>query len=176
MEKRTARNWSPITNFHDAAAACVVRTAFDPEQSDKRLTKRTFVEQSDPYAEFNYGMLKPVVRSNFLREHSLVYRENARLSEDFLYLIEFFAAGGTGLLISRPLYNLDRAVRQSVAAMDHDRRRQLALRLSVSAPRQRGGSGSTTPTERSFAGQSARCTRASIQAAASYQRDQSTAC
>ena len=91
--------------FHDAAADCVVRTAFDPEQSDKRLTKRTFVEQSDPYAEFNYGMLKPVVRSNFLREHSLVYRENARLSEDFLYLIEFFAAGGTGLLISRPLYN-----------------------------------------------------------------------
>ena len=27
------------------------------------------------------------------------------MSEDFLYLVEFLAAGGTGYLVSRPLYN-----------------------------------------------------------------------
>jgi glycosyltransferase involved in cell wall biosynthesis len=92
-------------NFFDAAAHSVVRMAFPSEQGDRRLTKQVFADGSDPYAEFNYGMLKPVVRAAFLRETKLTYRENARLSEDFLYLVEFLAAGGTGYLVSRPLYN-----------------------------------------------------------------------
>jgi succinoglycan biosynthesis protein ExoO len=50
-------------------------------------------------------MLKPVVRADFIRRTGLAYRENARLSEDFLYLVEFFAAGGTGILVAKPLYN-----------------------------------------------------------------------
>ena len=91
--------------FFDAAANSIVRTAFPPEQGDIRLTKQVFADGSDPYAEFNFGMLKPVVRAAFLRETKLTYRENARLSEDFLYLVEFLAAGGTGYLVSRPLYN-----------------------------------------------------------------------
>ena len=91
--------------FFDAAANAIVRTAFPPEQGDRRLTRQVFADGSDPYSEFNYGMLKPVVRGAFLRETKLTYRENARLSEDFLYLVEFLAAGGTGYLVSRPLYN-----------------------------------------------------------------------
>jgi glycosyltransferase involved in cell wall biosynthesis len=95
--------------FIDAAANSVVRTAFPSEQGDRRLTKQVFADGSDPYAEFNYGMLKPVVRATFLRETKLTYRENARLSEDFLYLVEFLATGGTGYLVSRPLYNWTQA-------------------------------------------------------------------
>jgi glycosyltransferase involved in cell wall biosynthesis len=91
--------------FFDATANSIVCTAFPPEQGDVRLTKQVFADGSDPYAEFNFGMLKPVVRAAFLRETKLTYRENARLSEDFLYLVEFLAAGGTGYLVSRPLYN-----------------------------------------------------------------------
>jgi glycosyltransferase involved in cell wall biosynthesis len=92
--------------FHDAAAANrVVRTAFPSRQVHTFLTRETFIMGADPYAEFNYGMLKPVIRGSFVREHGLAYRENARLSEDFLYLVEFLAAGGTGLLVSRPLYH-----------------------------------------------------------------------
>ena len=91
--------------FHDAVANRVVRTAFPSRQVHTFLTRQTFIMGSDPYAEFNYGMLKPVIRGSFVREHGLAYRENARLSEDFLYLVEFLAAGGTGLLVSRPLYH-----------------------------------------------------------------------
>jgi glycosyltransferase involved in cell wall biosynthesis len=91
--------------FYDAAANCFVRAAFAVESGDRTLTKTAFIAGSDPYADFNYGLLKPVVRTDFIRRTGLSYRENARLSEDFLYLVEFFAAGGTGVLVAQPLYN-----------------------------------------------------------------------
>jgi succinoglycan biosynthesis protein ExoO len=96
--------------FHDAAADRIVRTAFPVPQSDKPqpdrpLTRQAFVVGSNPYADFDYGMLKPVVRAEFIRRTGLTYRENTRLSEDFLYLVEFFAAGGTGVLAAEPMYH-----------------------------------------------------------------------
>jgi succinoglycan biosynthesis protein ExoO len=91
--------------FYDAAADCFVRTAFPTATGDRTLTKAAFIAGSDPYADFNFGLLKPLVRTDFIRRTGLSYRENARLSEDFLYLVEFFAAGGTGVLVSQPLYN-----------------------------------------------------------------------
>lgn len=93
--------------FHDAAADRVVRTAFpyDQETPVQRLTRQSFVGGCDPYASFDYGMLKPLIRTDFIRRTGLAYRENARLSEDFLYLVAFYAAGGTGILVNQPLYN-----------------------------------------------------------------------
>jgi len=91
--------------FHDAAAGVVVRTAFPIITDEQLLTRLAFIAGSDPYVDFNYGMLKPIVRADFVRRVRLAYRENARLSEDFLYLVEFFAAGGTGVLVPRPLYH-----------------------------------------------------------------------
>jgi hypothetical protein len=49
-------------------------------------------------------MLKPVVRSDFIRATGRAYHENARLSEDFLYMLEFLTAGGRGWLTGRPMY------------------------------------------------------------------------
>jgi succinoglycan biosynthesis protein ExoO len=91
--------------FYDAAASRVVRTAFPTDQADLLLTKKVFIRRCDPYAGFNYGMLKPIVRADFIRRTGLAYREGARLGEDFFYLVEFFALGGVGCLLSRPLYN-----------------------------------------------------------------------
>jgi succinoglycan biosynthesis protein ExoO len=91
--------------FHDARADRIVRTAFPVAQGAQPLTRQVFVAGSDPYADFNYGMLKPIVRTGFLRRSGLSYRENARLSEDFLYLVEFYAAGGNGVLVNQPLYH-----------------------------------------------------------------------
>ena len=91
--------------FHDAGANATVGTAFPLEGGDRELDRVSFAAGSDPYSDFNFGMLKPVIRADFLRGSGLAYRENVRLSEDFLYLVEFFAAGGRGVLLSRPLYN-----------------------------------------------------------------------
>ena len=92
--------------FHDAVADRIVRTAFPSGQTPVQLlTRQNFVAGCDPYASFDYGMLKPLIRTDFIRRTGLAYRENARLSEDFLYLVAFYAAGGTGALVSQPLYN-----------------------------------------------------------------------
>lgn len=91
--------------FHDAGAGAAVGTAFPVESGERELDREIFAAGSDPYADFNYGMLKPVIRADFIRATGLTYRENVRLSEDFLYLVEFFAAGGRGVLAARPLYN-----------------------------------------------------------------------
>jgi succinoglycan biosynthesis protein ExoO len=95
--------------LHDAGAGQTVGTAFPPRRPDAALTRRKFIAGSDPFAAFNYGMLKPVVRTAFIRRTGLRYRENARLSEDFLYLVEFFAAGGRAWLVARPLYHWTQA-------------------------------------------------------------------
>lgn len=90
--------------LYDAGAARVVRTAFSGDTGSRILDKAGFIAGSDPYADFDYGMLKPIVRADFVRAHALAYRENARLSEDFLYLLEFFAAGGRAVVLARPTY------------------------------------------------------------------------
>jgi succinoglycan biosynthesis protein ExoO len=96
-------------NFHDAGAAVLTRSAFSVDAGTRQLTRQNFIAGCDPWSEFNFGMLKPVVRADFIRQTGLRYRENARLSEDFLYLVEFFAAGGSGMLVAKPLYNWTQA-------------------------------------------------------------------
>jgi succinoglycan biosynthesis protein ExoO len=95
--------------FHDAAAGCAVRTAFPADRGDGPLTRAQFIRGTDPFASFDYGMLKPIVRRDFMERHHLAYRENARLAEDFLWLTDFFAAGGSAWLVARPLYNWTQA-------------------------------------------------------------------
>lgn len=95
--------------FLDAGANRSVGTAFSQGRPDAALTRQNFIAGCDPFAAFDYGMLKPVIRAEFLRRSGLRYRENARLSEDFLYLVEFFAAGGKAWLVSQPLYHWTQA-------------------------------------------------------------------
>lgn len=90
--------------LYDAGAGQTVGTGFATTRPDAALSRADFIAGSDPFAAFNYGMLKPIVRTDFIRRSGLRYREHARLSEDFLYLVEFFAAGGRAWLVSRPLY------------------------------------------------------------------------
>jgi succinoglycan biosynthesis protein ExoO len=90
--------------LYDEAADQVVSTAFPVSSGERRLDKVSFVSGCDPYADFDMGMLKPMVRADFIRCAQIAYREDARLAEDFLYLLEFFAAGGEGILTPRPMY------------------------------------------------------------------------
>jgi succinoglycan biosynthesis protein ExoO len=98
--------------LHDAGVGRTVGIAFaatQPGAPGAPLSRQDFIAGCDPFAEFNYGMLKPIVRASFIRRSGLRYRENARLSEDFLWLVEFFAAGGRAWLVSRPLYHWTQA-------------------------------------------------------------------
>jgi succinoglycan biosynthesis protein ExoO len=90
--------------LYDDGADQVVKTAFPAESSDRPLDKAAFIAGSDPYSDFDFGMLKPVVRTEFVRATGLSYHENAKLSEDFLYMLEFLAKGGRGWLAAKPMY------------------------------------------------------------------------
>lgn len=89
---------------YDDGAAQVVRTALPAAGQDRLIDKRAFIAGSNPYADFDYGMLKPVVRTDFLRAHALRYREEARLSEDFLYLLDVLAGGGRVWMTPQAMY------------------------------------------------------------------------
>jgi succinoglycan biosynthesis protein ExoO len=91
-------------HLYDAGAGQIVGTAFPAGGGSRRLDKASFIAGSNPYADFDFGMLKPVLRTCVIRQAGLRYRESARLSEDFLFLAEFLSAGGEGWLVAQPFY------------------------------------------------------------------------
>ena len=90
--------------YIDFGIGRVVRTAFDPTTPPRVLTLPDFVRASNVYGDFDFGILKPVVRRRFAEESGISYYEHTRLAEDFYYLLSFFAAGGRALLLGAPLY------------------------------------------------------------------------
>ncbi len=90
--------------YVDGGADQVVQTAFPPGSPARSVTRYDLAAHSDSFATFDFGILKPVMRRKFLQDNKIRYYEDTRLSEDFYYLMHFFAAGGTGLLVSEPLY------------------------------------------------------------------------
>lgn len=90
--------------YVDGGVDMVVRTAFDQDAPHRLVLKADLLSHSNSYAEFDFGILKPIMRLDFLRQHGLTYYEHTRLAEDFYYLLGFFVAGGRGVLLAAPLY------------------------------------------------------------------------
>ena len=88
----------------DNATGEVVRRAFTAEGAGREVGLTDFISHSDPGASFDFGILKPVVRAEFLRDHHLAYHPSAKLAEDFYFLLDFLAAGGRAYLVHEPLY------------------------------------------------------------------------
>ncbi len=88
----------------DGGFGTVLRPAFDPARPDEVVGKAEFVSAADSYAEFDYGILKPVIARRFVLAHNLTYHEGSRLAEDFTYLMEYFVAGGRLVVCAAPLY------------------------------------------------------------------------
>jgi succinoglycan biosynthesis protein ExoO len=90
--------------FYDTVADVMIGSAWKPARTGWRLNFDNFLAGSDAYDSFNFGMLKPVVRADFIRRMSLLYDARARHGQDFLYLLKFFVAGGTAAITDEPLY------------------------------------------------------------------------
>ena len=88
----------------DDATGRVVRAAFTAEGLGREVGLADFIAHSNPAATFDFGILKPMVRASFIREHALAYYPDAKLAEDFYFMMEFFAAGGRAWLVHEPLY------------------------------------------------------------------------
>ena len=90
--------------FFDRWAEQVVGTAWRPSTAVWRLTLDGFLEAANAYASFDFGMLKPIIRTDFLRGAALNYDEEARDGHDFFHLLEFYLAGGRSAIADTPYY------------------------------------------------------------------------
>lgn len=92
-------------NHWDDSAGVIVRTAFPAGAGSHIVGLADFIAHNDTGAAFSFGILKPIIRADFIRANQLGYRPGLKLGEDFYHLMQFFAAGGRGILIDRPLYD-----------------------------------------------------------------------
>jgi succinoglycan biosynthesis protein ExoO len=90
--------------FFDAQADRLVGTAWRTAESHWPLSFDHFLYGSNAYATFNLGMLKPVIRTDFIRRAALGYEEDARHGQDFFHMLQFYLAGGRAIVSDQPLY------------------------------------------------------------------------
>jgi succinoglycan biosynthesis protein ExoO len=88
----------------DDATGQLFRQAFDEPGVGREVGLADFISHSNPAAPFDFGILKPMLRTAFLRRTGLAYYPGAKLAEDFYFMMECFAAGGRGWLVHEPLY------------------------------------------------------------------------
>jgi succinoglycan biosynthesis protein ExoO len=90
--------------FYDVAADRIIGTAWPAGETDWELTFDDFLIGSNAYRTFNLGMLKPVLRMDFIRRTGLSYEERARHGQDFFYLLQFFLSGGKAAVTDAAYY------------------------------------------------------------------------
>ena len=88
----------------DDASGRIVRHAFSADGEGRAVRLADFIAHSDPGATFDFGILKPMLRASYMRDHQLRYHPKAKLAEDFYFLMDFFASGGRAWLVHEPLY------------------------------------------------------------------------
>jgi succinoglycan biosynthesis protein ExoO len=91
--------------FFDAVANKIVGTAWKPTKAEWALSFDGFLEGSTAYATFNLGMLKPIIRTEFIHRATLGYDEKARQGQDFFHLLQFYLAGGRAVVSDKPYYH-----------------------------------------------------------------------
>jgi glycosyltransferase involved in cell wall biosynthesis len=90
--------------LYDASAGKVVSTAWPENFASWPLDLDDFLIGSNAYETFNLGMLKPVIRLDFMRRVGLAYEEKARHGQDFFHLLQFYLCGGRAVISDRALY------------------------------------------------------------------------
>ena len=90
--------------FIDKHADLCAGTAFPCRGSQRLVDLDTFLKMSKPTENYDFGMLQPIFRADFIREHSIEYYEPARIAEDFYQLLCFFVVGGRAVVLDTPFY------------------------------------------------------------------------
>lgn len=91
--------------FFDKHANRRVGTAFLQKGDKSLIDLDSFLANSNATECFDYGMLKPMFRADFIKEHAIKYHINTSISYDYYILLDFFVAGGKAVLLDEPLYN-----------------------------------------------------------------------
>jgi succinoglycan biosynthesis protein ExoO len=139
--------------FYDKVATAISRLAFREDAIGDSLTLdlETFLMncQTNDSRVVDLGLLKPIMKRNFLNSHELRYDEASRHGEDFLFYFRALAAGasfrvfprvgyfytervgsisGAPSRLSRTRINYDRMRRETLALLNHDAARSERIR------------------------------------------------
>jgi succinoglycan biosynthesis protein ExoO len=122
--------------FFDARADRMLGSAWRGGPTHWPLTFDDYLAGADAYRNFNLGMLKPVVRADFIRRTGLEYEEQARNGQDFFYILRFFLLGGTALVADQPYYCYTQAFGRASRQWSHAERRRYDFATALRINRQ----------------------------------------
>jgi succinoglycan biosynthesis protein ExoO len=108
--------------FYDARADQLVGTAWPEGLSSWKLSFDDFLLGSNAYENFNLGMLKPILRTDFMRNVGLGYETTARQGEDFFHLLQFYLSGGEAVVCDTPYYYYTQPYGSISREWSHDER------------------------------------------------------
>jgi succinoglycan biosynthesis protein ExoO len=82
----------------------IIRTAFPQDGKFRDLSLLSLFQNNLPASGFTYGLLKPIVKLEFLRKHGISYAPHLRFAEDFVFYSEILKKGALSGIVSTPLY------------------------------------------------------------------------
>jgi succinoglycan biosynthesis protein ExoO len=88
----------------DSEAGVALESPLPRRAGNLPLDLDTFLAHSKPTARADLGMLKHIMRAEFVRNTAIEYHPRARNGQDFYFLLSFFLAGGRGLLVNQAYY------------------------------------------------------------------------
>ena len=91
--------------FFDAQANVIYRTALPERPGHRTLTLKTLLENAlTGVPSFDYGMLKPLFRTEFLRRTGVRYLQDCYEGYDFHILLDVLANDGKASLVTQAYY------------------------------------------------------------------------
>ncbi len=88
----------------DSKAGLNLASPLPQGAGDRIIDLDAFLDGSNPTAKADLGMLKHMVRADFVRRTGITYYPKARTGEDFYFLLSYFLAGGRCLLLQAAYY------------------------------------------------------------------------
>jgi succinoglycan biosynthesis protein ExoO len=108
--------------MYDAVAKREGPSAFAVPWKSKRIDAYDLFANGIAEASFNFGVLKPIFRRDFLLRHQLKYDPSLRYGEDFALYAEMLFCGAIAFVSSEPLYIFSTRIGNlSGAASPHSR-------------------------------------------------------
>jgi len=95
------------------------------------LTAASLLAPQAPQSRHNFGYLKPLLRRDFLVQHSIAYDESLRTSEDLLFYLTLLLEGARARMIHKALYLYTMGAGGGVSMHSHTRPRDDDVREAL---------------------------------------------
>jgi succinoglycan biosynthesis protein ExoO len=120
------------TRFDDSTGE-EVGDAFYDSRTVSELSTARFIASEHPLGRVRFGLLKPMVRRQFLLERGIRYAIEIGLAEDFHFFVRVLLEGGKGLLLSEAhyVYTLPQSLRSGLQSRGSRTRPNLTDRIWV---------------------------------------------